>query len=76
MSHDMNAEIQRRINEHLGAAVVQTAALTVQMERAAYEREAAFRALDECIASGQVPQERVPALVASVPGFSAWRAAK
>lgn len=41
---------------------------------ASHAAEAAFRALDQCIASGQVPQEAAPALVASVPGFAEWRA--
>jgi hypothetical protein len=34
-----------------------------------------FELLLAVILSGQVPQEDVPALVASVPGFAEWRAA-
>lgn len=39
-------------------------------------RDASFAALHQCILSGQVPQEDVPKLVASVPGFAEWRARK
>lgn len=37
--------------------------------------EAVFKMLDELVLSGQVPQDRVPALVNSVPGFHTWRQA-
>lgn len=35
--------------------------------------ETIFYMMDQLILSGQIPQERVPALVNSVPGFAAWR---
>lgn len=65
----MSNEIQRRVHEQIGALIVENTAVSVA-------RDAAYRALHECIISEQVPAERVPALVASVPGFAEWRAAQ
>jgi hypothetical protein len=56
-------------NTALDAAAVAAA----QRDEAADQRLAVFIALDQCIKSGQVPQEAVPTLVGSVPGFSEWR---
>jgi dTDP-4-amino-4,6-dideoxygalactose transaminase len=52
------------------------AVTTAQRDEAAEKAQAAFAALNGCILSGQVPQEDVPALIASVPGFDEWRAAQ
>lgn len=57
-------------------ALVEAADARLRHEIAARAAEAAFRALHECILSGQVPDERVPGLVASVPGFAEWRDAQ
>lgn len=60
---------EQKIHERIGALVVNSIALESQVV-------AAFVALDECIRSGQVPDEDVPRLVGSVPGFAQWRAAR
>ncbi len=61
--------IEQKIHERIGVMAVHAITLEAQIV-------AAFVALDECIRSGQVPDEDVPRLVASVPGFAQWRASK
>lgn len=57
-------------------ALARAADAEVRHHMAAHAAEAAFRALHECILSGQVPQDKAPALIARVPGFAEWRAAQ
>jgi hypothetical protein len=52
------------------------AAALEHRDRAVEMLNASWEALEQCILSGQVPQEDVPQLVASVPGFADWRQKK
>lgn len=70
-------------NDIIGAHRTMTQQAQDQLAMAAGEAAAlrrmvgaSFAALDACILSGQVPEERVPEIVADVPGFAQWRAAK
>jgi len=56
------------------AATDALAQALAQRDKAAETLHASFAALDQCILSGQVPDDAVPQLVASVPGFAEWRA--
>ena len=69
----MTKSLEAAIHEQIGGLVVGNIALQRQAREAAEAAEAAFSALDQCIMSGQVPTEDVPALVASIPGFAQWR---
>ena len=67
--------IVQRIEQQRNAATTSAAVAQAECAAAMAVIEAAFFALDQCIASGQIPHEKVPELVASVPGFAEWRAA-
>lgn len=71
LSQDAATGIRRYLGQRpYDEVVLQVEALEVAPGLA---DEAVFKMLDELVLSGQVPQERVPALVNSVPGFAAWR---
>lgn len=63
-------ELAAQRNQALNAAAI----ACVQRDEAVGKLDAVFVALDQCIFSGQVPDEDVPKLISSIAGFAEWRA--
>jgi hypothetical protein len=59
--------------EQRNQALNAVAQVVEQRDEAAEKLRLSWEALDACIASGQVPDDEVPKLIASIPDFGAWR---
>lgn len=64
------------ISTEIGAMVIRQHELMAELRARGEELEGAFEALASVIRDGQVPQERVPGIMAERPAFAAWYKAK
>jgi len=62
--------------EQRNQALNAVAQVVEQRDEAAEKLRLSWEMLDQCITSGQVPDDEVPKLVASIPDFGAWRDAR
>lgn len=69
----MNTSVEDRIALRLGRNIIAAEIAEQVAQNQSEIIEAAFVALTECILSGQIPDDRVQALIQSTPGFAEWR---